>query len=122
LKTGAPDKGCDFHQLTNPSPCHRQRPRKTKAETVNTYILKFGHKPVLGHDTTINGWSVAKYLASKSLQHPTVPNALILWMNAARSTEMSKQTFNIAGVITQQTAIIGIHLPCSFTAGPIHID
>jgi hypothetical protein len=57
-----------------------------------------------------------------NLQHPTAPNALILQMNAAHSTEMLKQTFNIAGVITQQMAIIRIHLPCSFTAGPFHID
>jgi hypothetical protein len=58
----------------------------------------------------------------KSLQHPTVPNALILRMNAARSTETSKQTSDIADVLTQQTAIIKIYLPCSFTPGPFHID
>jgi len=60
LKTGAPDKGCDFHQWTNPSSRHRQRPRKTKAETAKTYGLKFGHKPLLGLDTTMNGWAIAK--------------------------------------------------------------
>jgi len=61
-------------------------------------------------------------LAPKSLQHPTVPNVLILWINAARSTKMSKQTSDIAGVITQETVIIRIYLPCSFTAGIFHTD
>lgn len=55
-----PEKGCDFHIWTNPSSRRRRRPRKTKADTVKTYGLKFGHKPLLGLDTMMNGWAVAK--------------------------------------------------------------